>query len=230
MTTQASFSAGVTLRPGVASDDAGAATLRYRAVSRMAVTSLALGGLSLLTLLGWFFALIPAAGLILGWLARRLILDNREELTGVGLAYAGMAMSVLFGGLGLGWLIYNYFEPVPFGYRLVEYAEFQPDRNVPGQVIPPAIYDLQDQKVFVRGYMAPSRRMVNLKEFILCPALPDCTFCIPDPKKTEMILVKLTGDLRTDFTTQMVRVGGRLKIDPDSPNGIPYTIEADYLR
>lgn len=204
--------------------------LRYRAVSRMAVASVVLGGLSLLTLFGWLFALIPLGGLILGWAARRIILDNPEELTGLGLAHGGIAICLAFGGMGLGWLIYNYFEPVPFGYQLVQYEEFQPDRNVPGQVIPPGIYELQDKKVFVRGYMAPSRRMLNLKEFILCPALPDCSFCIPNPQKTEMILVKLTGDLRTDFTTRMVRVGGRLKVDPDSPNGIPYTIEADYLR
>jgi hypothetical protein len=229
MTNQAHI-ADNTVAAGSLPHGADVEPLRYRAVSRMAVTSLVLGALSLLTLFGWLFALIPISGLILGWAARRVILDNREELTGLGLAYGGMAMSLLFGGMGLGWLIYNYFEPVPFGYRLVEYAEFQPDRNVPGQVVPPAIYDLQDKKVFVRGYMAPSRRMLNLKEFILCPALPDCSFCIPDPQKTEMILVKLTGDLRTDFTTNMVRVGGRLKIDPDSPNGIPYTIEADYLR
>jgi hypothetical protein len=34
----------------------------------------------------------------------------------------------------------------------------------------------------------------------------------------------------TDYTIDLVRIGGRLRVDPDDPHRLPYTMEADYIR
>ena len=78
--------------------------------------------------------------------------------------------------------------------------------------------------------MAPGRQQTGLKQFILCPAIPDCKFCNPNPTPTEMIHVILQGDLTAEYTSHLVRLGGRLHVDPLSPGGLPYRLEADYLR
>jgi hypothetical protein len=203
---------------------------RYRALSAAAVVSLVFGVLSLLTLFDWLLAIVPAVGIAVGWLAQRRIRETREELTGLGLARAGMGLSLAFWVLGYGWLISARVQEVPFGYQRVTYEMLQPNRDAPGGEIPTDIYKLQDKKVFVKGYMAPGRQLTGLRQFVLCPAIPNCPFCTPNPKPTEMIHVKLTGDLEAEYTTHLVRLGGKLTVDPESRNGIPYAVEADYLR
>lgn len=202
---------------------------RYRAVSRPAVVSLICGVLSMITVLHWFLALIPALGIVLGRFALLRIREIPEELSGRGLARAGVILSVGFWVAGYGWLTFRRVSEVPFGYHRVEYEDLQPE---PGERVPSEIYELEekDWKVFVKGYMLPGRQHTRLKAFILCPAIPNCPFCTPDPTPTEMILVRLEGDLEAEFTTHLVGVAGKLQVDENPPNGLPYTINANYMK
>jgi hypothetical protein len=203
--------------------------VRYRAISRAAVVSVVLGVMSLVTIFDWWLALVPLAGIMVGWLALRQIHDKPGEVAGLALAWTGLGLCVAFWSLGYGWLFFSHAQEVPFGYQRVDYEELQPDRNIFGQEIPPGIDKLQDKKIFVKGYMKPSRQQTRLKRFILCPAIADCPFCKPNPRPTEMIAVTLTGDMEADYTSHLVRLGGTFKVDPQAPNGIPYSIEADYM-
>ena len=204
--------------------------VRYRALSAAAVVSLVFGVLSILTLFDWLLAILPIVGIAVGWLAQGRIREAREELTGLGVARAGMGLSIVFWLFGCGWLISAHIQEVPFGYQRVTYEMLQPNPDLPGGQIPPDIYKLQEKKVFVKGYMAPTRQLMGLRQFVLCPAIPNCPFCTPNPKPTEMIRIKLTGDLEAEYTTHLVRLGGKFAIDAQSPSGIPYALEADYLR
>jgi hypothetical protein len=199
----------------------------YRALSGAATVSLIFGLLSPLTFFDWTLAIIPAAGIVTGWLALRRIRRTRDELTGRDLARAGIALSALFWVLGYGSMLLARIQEVPYGYRRVTYDMLQPK---PGEQVPPEVEKLQDKKVYVKGYMAPTRQFTGLKQFILCPAIQNCPFCIPDPKPTEMIHVKLTGDLVAEYTTHLIGLGGTLIVDPNSASGIPYALEVDYLR
>ena len=203
---------------------------RYRALCPLAVPSVVVGALSIVTVFSWYLALVPLVGIGLGWQAQRRIRRAPDECTGLGLARLGIGLSVGFWILGYGWLLYAGVRDVPYGYDLISYNTLQPDPNVPTEVVPEAALDLHEKKVFVKGYMQPRRQQTGIKEFILCPSTGECPFCIPNPKRTEMIRVVLQGDLEAFYTTHLIGVGGQLQVDPDDFDGYTYTLEADCLR
>jgi hypothetical protein len=213
-------SASVTSRPAV----------HYRAICPAAVGSIVVGALSILTVFSWFLAIVPLMGIGLGWRAMRRIRRAPEECTGFGVARLGIGLSVGLWIVGYGWLIFARTSEVPFGYQRVTYEMLQPDPNAPADPIPQSALDLQDKKVFVKGYMQPRRQQTGIKEFILCPSNGECPFCTPNPKRTEMIRVVLQGDLETIYTTHLIGVGGRFQVDPADPSGVPYSLEANYIR
>ncbi len=203
---------------------------RYRRISPAAVASVIFGALSVLTPLHWLLGLVPAIGIALGWWALMQIREFPAELTGRGLARLGLWLSVAFWVAGHGWLALQRVQEVPHGYQRVTYDMLQPDPEVRGERIPPAVFELQDKKVFIRGYMQADRQQTRLKAFILCPAMPNCDFCIPDPKPTEMILVELQGDLEARYTTHLKRLGGKFQVNAQTLDGVPYRLKADYMK
>ena len=144
---------------------------RYRSVSALAVVSLVFGVLSLATPLSWFLGIVPAVGIVLGRLALLQIRVDPGERTGRGLAMTGIILSVVFWALGYGWLTFAKVSEVPFGHEEITYKMLQP---APGERVPPTAFDWQEKKVFIRGYMTPSRQQLDLKRFLLCPAIPGC--------------------------------------------------------
>jgi hypothetical protein len=204
--------------------------VRYRALCPSAVASVVLGTLSITTVFSWYLAVVPLVGIGLGWQAWRRIRDAPSEWTGAGLARLGIGLSVGLWVVGYGWLIFSGVRGVPYGYQLVRYESLQPDPNAPADPIPQSALDLKEKRVFIKGYMQPRRKQTGIKDFILVPVNGECPFCIPNPKRTEMIRVVLQGDLDTIYTTHLIGVGGRFQIDPADPSGVPYSLEADCLR
>jgi hypothetical protein len=202
----------------------------YRAVHPLAVASLVLGGLSILTAAHWSLALLPLAGIFLGWRALKKIQSAPNEWIGRELALAGIWVSLGLWAIGYGMLYFGPRSKVPYGYTPIHYETLQPDPNVPTMPIPQSALDMQDKKVYLQGFMQPRRQQAGIKEFILTPATADCPFCIPNPKPTEMVRVILQGDLTAAYTTHKVRVAGRFRVEPDDPSGVPYAIEADYFK
>jgi hypothetical protein len=203
---------------------------RYHSLSAAAVFSLVFGVLSSATFLGWTLAFIPILAIALGWWALWRIGRTPEEITGTDLAKYGIILAVVFWIGGYSWLLMQTVSAVPFGYTAVTYAELQPDPKVPDELVPQSARDLDDKKVFIKGYISPTRQQTRLKRFILCPTNGVCQFCIPNPKRTEMIRVTLTGDLMTDYTTRLIGIAGRLHIDEKDPTGVPYQMDVDDLR
>jgi hypothetical protein len=71
---------------------------------------------------------------------------------------------------------------------------------------------------------------VRLKRFLVCPTNGECSFHPPNPRPTEIIKVTLTGDLTANYTREPISLGGRLHVDPEDPHGLPFAMDADYLR
>jgi hypothetical protein len=200
---------------------------RYRALSPAAVVSLVLGFSSILTMFWWPLAIIPIAGIVIGWRAQSRIRAVPEEWTGLKLAQWGIAVSVALWVVGYGWLFAGMRE-IPYGYELVNYEKLQPDPNKPTEAIPESATLMNDKKVFIKGYMKPSRRQTGIKDFIMCPSSGQCPFCNPDPKPTEMIHVVMQGNATTAFTNRQIGIAGRLRVEPNE--AVPYSLDADYVR
>jgi hypothetical protein len=203
---------------------------RYRAMNPLAVASTIVAVLSIVTTLHWLLFVVPLTGIALGWVALRQIRKAPEEWTGLRLAQVGLALSAAFWVFGWSWLLLAKTTEVPPGYTRVSYDDLQPDPSKPTELIPQTAVDLQDGKVFVQGYMQSRRQMTGIKEFILCPASGDCPFCIQSPKRTEMIRVILIGDKEAVYSKHLISIAGRFRIDLNDPSGVPYAIEADYMK
>ena len=205
---------------------------RYRSLSAWAVGSLVFGLLSILTAFDWTMGAIPVLGIILGLGALQRIDRTPDELTGVRVAKIGMLLSGVFWILGYGWLTYLHFADAPPGYYRITYGLLQPDPADKTGQPPPAARELEGKRVFVKGYMTPGRQNSGISQFVLVPVDSTCPYCVPNPKESEMIQVKLIHGIKANYKTRMLGVGGEFHIRSasDKERGMLYQIRADYLR
>ncbi len=206
---------------------------RYRKVNLLAVLSVAVGALSILTMFHWYLSIIPVAGIILAALGQRQISRAPEEYTGHRLAITGMGLCACMWLIGAGVLTFSRLREVPVGYEAIAWNTLKPDPSS-GEILPQKAKDLHEKRIYIKGYMYPGRQVANLKEFLLVPSQGHCKFCSSQLKRHEIVQVKFVGDYKADYTTHHVGIGGMLKVD-QSPgfrdsNGLPYTIEADVFR
>ncbi len=202
----------------------------YRAVNLWAVASLILGALSFTAAFDRLFLFIPLAGALAGWKALRQLRRFRDVQTGEAFARAGIAASIAFGLAG-SIVLYCLMSDVPYGYKEITFEELQPN---PGESVSQAALEFQptmseDRRVFIRGYIYPGRRTRGIKEFMLVPTVSHCSFCSTQLRPTDLIRVKLGGDLAVDFRSTPVAVGGRFRVDQSAAQA-PYAIEADHVQ
>ena len=205
-------------------------TVQYRALCPTAVASVVLGGLSILTVFSWYLAVLPLVGIGLGWKALQRIRETAERVDRPGGGPAGHRSFRRLLDVGYGWLIFARVSEIPYGYQRVSYDTLQPNPDIPTELIPQSALDMQDKRIYIKGFMQPRRQQTRIKEFILVPVNGECPFCTPNPKRTEMIRVVLQGDLEAIYTTHQIGVGGRFQVDPADPSGIPYALEANVLH
>ena len=203
---------------------------RYRALNPLAVTCTVLGALSIVTMLHWALAVVPLAGIVIGWVAWKQIRKAPDEWIGATLVQVGVVLSVALWLLGYVCIYVRACEKIPYGYALITYAKLQPDPMKPTEPIPQTAIDMDDKKVYMEGYMQSRRTLTGIKEFILCPTNGDCPFCTPSPRPTEKVRVVLQGDLEATYTTHLIGVAGHFRIDRNDTGGIPYVLDADYLH
>jgi hypothetical protein len=201
----------------------------YRSIGPLAITSFVLGVLSVLTFFWWPFGLIPIAAIILGVVATRKILRAPEAVSGFGLATAGIGIATLFLIGGYSWLGWKYYTQVPAGYEVVDFIDLAADKE--SGAVPPIAKKLADRKVFIRGYMYPTRKMVGIKDFTFVRTLAHCKFCQPTTNPTDMIPVSIVNGKRTRYKTEEIGVGGVLRVNEDYSYGqLPYALEVDVVR
>jgi hypothetical protein len=224
--------------PDLQPQDDAAPAVRYRSVSWPAILCLGIGVFSILTAFGYAFWAIPLLALALGWHGLKSIGATPEELTGAWFARGGIAATLVLWFAGFSMHQYAQTHYVPPGYAAITFDDLQPVSTA--DLIPPSAYDLEpsdrdrDRRIFIAGYIYPGRRMINLREFILVPTMSHCQSCQRQLKSTEMIAVTFTGDMKTDYTNGLVKVGGKFHIDNEQVTnpfgGLPYKLEADYFQ
>ncbi len=213
----------------------------YRTVNPFAVTSLALGVLSFLTMFSWFLFFIPIIAIVCGWIALGQMTRRPGQYTGNKLAIVGILSAVALWTCGAAYVVFVAGAEVPIGYTRVTFTQMQPNPDNKGEVVPQDILDLQfdetameKKRIFIKGYLYPGRQTIGLRQFMLVPSQSHCKFCSSLLKSTQMISVKLEGDLQINYRTQLVHVGGKLSVDKAEAakplGGSPYLINADYVR
>jgi hypothetical protein len=209
--------------------------LQYRALSSLAVISLIVGLLSVLTLFDWFWLVLPVCGILLGVCAWRNVKSRPTELTGLALAKLAVALSVLFLFAGPSWLTYEFLHEVPEGSEPISYSTLQPDVTVPGEKIPPAALALDGKRVFIKGFVYPGgKQKEGIKTFVLVRDRGDCCFG-GNPKITDRIQVTLNDPLRLRMEDLRLHgVAGVFHVKPSGAvggiGGVFYHLEADYLH
>lgn len=214
-------------------ESAPAPEVNYKALSSAAVLSVILGLLSAAALLDWILLGIPLVGILTGFYACRNVRQRSEELTGSGLARAGLALSVLFLFTGAGRLSYIYATEVPENHQRISYAELQPDPDEPDQLMPREALALDGKKVFIKGYPLAGRQMEDIRHFVLVRDKGDCCFG-GNPKLTDQIEVVLADPLRLSYEPRLLKLAGtfRIHLPPEglAPSRPIYYLEATHLQ
>lgn len=198
-----------------------AAAYRYRALNSAAVASAVLGVLSVLCFLGWFLAVVPFFGLLLGLFATRQIKSRGDEFVGLGLARTGVVLSAGLWAAGWGALGYRYVTEVPDGFDRISYSQLQPADPSARLIAPPeSAVVLNGKKVFIKGYMYPDQRSYDIQSFLLCRDKGDCCFG-GNPKVTDRVQIHLPPGKTIDYTQRQIDVWGEFVVaDSAASNGL----------
>jgi hypothetical protein len=208
---------------------------QYKALSSLAVVSFAAGLLSALTFLGWSLAAIPMVGIVAGVLALRQIRSSPEGYTGELFALVGTLLCGLLWMAGWSRLAYVHATEVPPGYERISYDDLQIDPAQPEALPPVRAAELDGKKVFIKGYVyqPTGGQTSGIKRFILVRDKGQCCFG-GNPKITDMIEVKLTGDLEAEFNMQVRKLAGTFRIGAGQSmhglTGALYHLDADHLE
>ena len=203
----------------------------YRAVSILAVVAFVLSLFTPLMLLSNWFILFPLIGAICGTFGLYKIVSCPFDYTGRGFALGGIIFSFLLGIAAAGWGIYLYYFSIPYGYTAVQFLELRPDETT--NQLPEHILQIakDHRKVYIKGYMYPGRQLSGIQNFMLVRTQEHCKFCSPQQNPFDMISVHCTGELRAQFRTKVVSIGGTLYVNENFQYGeLPYHIEADLFR
>jgi hypothetical protein len=160
--------------------------------------------------------LIGVCGLILGTIALVGILHNRTEVGGLKITVVGVSLCAASAVYGGGKLAYDYNTEVPDGYERVSFTAqiskpgLAYDKATGQQSIHEEVLALDGKKIFLKGFMYPTRKTSGITEFIMAKDNGECCFG-GQPQITDMVYVKLDKPLKVDFTDQRVSVAGVFK-------------------
>ncbi len=204
----------------------------YRALSLLAVCSAMLGVLSVLALAAPVLVAVPMLSIVLGTLALRNIAKYPEELSGKGMAWFGVTLSLLMGVSGASWHSYVYLTEVPDGFVRVHFQDLQ--SKAPNGPPPSSAVDLNNEPIFVKGYMHPDAGMAPVRQFVLVPDMGTCCFG-GQPELTDMIQVTLPDDMKVRYSTRRLRLAGVLEVDEtltpvEGYIGVYYKLNASYVK
>lgn len=206
----------------------------YRTISRAAVLSLVLAIVGMLSFLWVGMAVLLVFGVVSGITAIMNIRKYPQELTGLGIARAGLVGSLLILSATTAFHTYTYLTEVPEGYQRIAFSSLTNKPNQPDYP-PEDALQLDGKQIFIKGYIHPSSLSApQAKKFVLVPDLGTCCFG-GQPPLTHMIEVTLTGNKTVRSSYKKLKLAGTLKVDTQLKpvkelNGVYYQLKADYLQ
>ena len=186
----------------------------YIPVTPLAPITLFFGLFSITSLLGMFGLAFALVGTIVGVICMLKIRKAQGELGGRTLGGIGLALSVLFLIGGSGYHSYLYATECPEGYQRVSFnwiSKQAPTYQDGKLEIAPAVAELDEKPIFIKGYMYPTRQLTGISEFVLVKDTGECCFG-GQPKPTDMIVVQFkNGKTVNHREQQLVAVSGIFK-------------------
>ena len=206
-------------------------TVDYKQIATLGVESLVA---AIFGILGFFwkpFIIASLLGIVLGVLAKRKIMRAPDEISGGTLTTVALALSVVLCVTSLGWQVYAFYNSAPPGYAVVPFDNMALDKD--GNVAED-ILALDGHKVYIEGYMYPTKQHAGIENFTLVRTVGHCKFCSPGTNPADMIGVTMERGQTVKFrANKLVAVGGVLSVNPDfknQPGMIPYTMKASVFR
>lgn len=204
----------------------------YKPIPVLSPVSLILGLASLVVFVTSFGIIIGAIGAILGFLCFLSSVRNRSEIGGFRMTVVGLLLCLTTSVYGSAKLAYDYSTEVPDGFQRVSFSNDIAEKGfipkyIAGQTTKdyhPDVKALHGEKIFLKGYMYPTRQTEDLTEFILAKDNGDCCFG-GEPKTTDMILVKMNKPLAVDFTEKQVSIAGEFHTSPNHSEGLTQVYE-----
>ena len=187
----------------------------YKPIPPLAPVSVLLGICALSGLLSPLGLVFAVFGVVLGFVALRQIDDSDSGLGGGKLAMTGMVTSMVLLVSGVALHIYWYQTEVPTGYQRISFGLDISKKGFINEEGQGRVHDdiaaLDGKPLFLKGYMYPGTQLDDLSTFLLCRDNGDCCFG-GQPKLTDMIKVKMKGDLRAYHMQHLVSVAGVFRL------------------
>jgi hypothetical protein len=98
--------------------------------------------------------------------------------------------------------------------------------------VPPEIAALNGRRVYVDGYMYPTKRHAGITDFNLVRTLGHCQYCSPGTNAADMIAVSMERGREVNYrANKLVGVGGVFYVNENfRPGELPYSMKADVFR
>ena len=204
-------------------------TVDYKQIATLGVGSLVA---AIVSILGFFwtpFILVALVGVALGVLGLRKIARAPEEIGGFALTSTATAMCVVLALSATGWRIYSFYHNAPPGYEIVAFDSMALTKD--GEVAP-EIAALNGRRVYVDGYMYPTKRHAGITDFNLVRTLGHCQYCSPGTNAADMIAVSMERGYEVNYrANKLVGVGGVFYVNENfRPGELPYSMKADVFR
>lgn len=178
---------------------------------------------------------MPVIGLGLSMVGLANIRKYPEELIGRKAARFGLILSLIVLVGGLGWHTYVYHTEVPEGYQRISYRMLKDDKDTDLPFSEKAL-ELNQKKVFLKGFVRPGSKKKNLKRFIMVGDFGSCCFG-GSPKITDVVAINILGDERVNYGFRIRKVSGTFRLNqraaPTTEKEVPkvyYQIDADQVK
>lgn len=208
----------------------------YHPVPVLAPITLFLGVCAVAGLLGVPGLAIGLVGTITGLIATRQIRRSEGEFGGQMVAKGGLFLSALLFLSGSALHAYTYATEVPEGYERISFnwlAKEDLKLNAGEPQIAPAVAELDNKPIFIKGYMYPTRQETGLSEFVLVKDTGQCCFG-GNPKITDMIVVKFKDGKTVNHKPQtLVAVAGTFHAESVVQSGeltAVYSIDGTHFK
>lgn len=190
---------------------------QYRPLSSLAVSSLALGILSLIGIFLWIVLPVAVLALALGVLALASIRKWQGEYTGSGVAIAGILFSAIAMCAGAYVQVNAYRHEVPQGFDRISFIrdisakQFVTGRK--GTQVNPEVEALVGKKIFFKGFVYPTDQQTELTSFLILKDSDQCCFG-GKPKLTDMVGCVMTNGKTCNYLAGRVSVAGTFRLNP----------------